>query len=85
MLLTDSYTSRSQGTAVAKHSILVQSNVAQVTQLLNFVTYNKNKRIILVSKRMLKRTRKEEPSSLIYQSIQEDEDPTEQGGSQFHQ
>ena len=36
--LTDSYTSRSKSTAISKYSILVQSNVAQITKLLNFVT-----------------------------------------------
>lgn len=34
---TNAYTSRSQGTAVTKHSILVHCNVAQITKFLNFV------------------------------------------------
>lgn len=37
VILTDSYSSRGQGTAVTKHSILVHSNVAKVTELLNLI------------------------------------------------
>lgn len=38
MIRTNANSSRSQGTTVTEHSILVNSNVAQITEFLNFVS-----------------------------------------------
>ena len=39
VVLTNSNSSGSQGTAVTKHSILVYSNIAQITELLDLVAW----------------------------------------------
>lgn len=84
-VLTNPYSSRCQGTAITKNSILVHSNVTEVTKFFHLIACKSMENTSTIDDPTLTIKPNDIATLLVYRSSQEGGDPTTQDGFQFLQ